>query len=151
MKKKLVLKEFLEDYPLYSKYKLVSYPDGKGDEIIPKDLEGLSFRQYCELEKEYHTFTLTLDSAIEKLYELFRNESNSDYLPKFEFIRPYKGICSSCKKYEVLFFLRVWSDKPIFLLKSKLSLPSFGGDPTVNIWIQKIGQFPAVNSDHFYI
>jgi hypothetical protein len=81
------LSEFLEEYPLYSKF-------GTDQPAVAEDLDGLHFNFHCKKEKATRGFMLKATGSSSS-----RKQTLLDSQPAFT--EMYTGICQSCEDYKV--------------------------------------------------
>src|SRR3970040_1885633 len=111
------LSEFLEEYPLYSKF-------GINQPAEVSDLNGLQFNFFCKNENEFHFFKLEQASA----HNGIQNKSTIDDLSrkdqfaentKIDFTEIFIGTCQSCKAYKINLIISGGSqkEKPKYFLR----------------------------------
>lgn len=151
------LTEFLMNFPLYKKCKLIGDFDSFDfDKDCIQYLVDKSFKSICIAEKQLHTFRLEIYPEILKHdgYRNFapikrtqiNNGERFDYQELFSVEVHFKGRCQSCLQYTNDIILRIFNDNP---LKGKVKInqnrtQKFEGVfEQSNVYIEKIGQYPA--------
>jgi hypothetical protein len=115
------LSQFIEEYPLYSKF-------GTNQPIVAADLNNLAFNFFCKHEKEIQPFRLGTAIHNGKTHPAHIPDSLSEGAV-IDFIEMFTGICQSCEKYHVNIIISGASQK---------EKPKY--------FIRKIGQYPAPGS-----
>jgi hypothetical protein len=118
------LSEFLEEYPLYSKF-------GINQPAEVSDLNGLQFNFFCKNENEYHFFKLEPASDHNGIHtkQITDETSQPDQSAseaRINFTELFAGTCQSCKRYAI-----------------KLTISGGTQREKPKYFLQKIGQYPA--------
>jgi hypothetical protein len=132
--------DFLTTFPLYNKLKVVeNLENGVNNYSHFLDFENKVFKFKCPSENEIETFRTKLPGHAGLYGRRMYNENEMDELPMFfdkdtlklDLVIHLKAVCQSCHK-TIDFLIKATSDKNWEQRKSGL-----------NIYIQKIGQFPG--------
>lgn len=134
--------DFLANYPLYNKLKAASnFKNVENNYTNPLDFEKKAFKYKCPKEKDIHTFRTKLyGNSVYYGRAIYNDEIEREHaLPpyfdkdtlKLDLTVYLQGICQSCN-HTIDFLIKTISDE---------SFEKRGSG--INIYILKIGQFPA--------
>ncbi|WP_307531049.1 hypothetical protein [Pedobacter sp. W3I1] len=137
--------DFLSNFPLFTPFMAVEeYQSQNQSYTDPFELQGTSFRFFCETEKTDATFELEISEATKEHFGKLPGDRIPseliDELGKLDYIHHFKGKCRSCKSYQVDFLLHIYSDNPIPVRHSNIVNKS--SSDRANIYIEKLGGPP---------